>query len=709
MAAPSATANTSLALSSDPASRHWPGLVAYLTPADGTFTVQRNFQNGVSVRFQGPEAGDFWWLDFAAPGRATLARGLYGGAGYFPAQPAGRPGLSVSGQGLGCNASGSFEILDVAYGGGGAVLAFHARFEQHCNGSGEALVGDVRYEAAGTVSTIGLLTPTVEKTRPLSFETRAFSRDLETIELTAPVLPDGAAFTDATGGLGVFSWTPGFDVNGTHLAQFEARTASGEVEALTTRIEVVGVSSLWYETEPGDPLGYGRRLFGTTATGVFSTVDTPGAVRLWHYEEAKGYTSLDFVAPGGAPLAPGVYDGAMLYPYQDSDRPGLWVNPGGYCAGIDGRFEVKEIRRGAFGEVLSFWATFEQTCVGATGGLRGEVRYRADVTVLVRAPERLVLPARELMAFDVQGFAHARQRVVLAAEELPPGARFEDQGDGTGRFDWAPSALDAGRYAPRFGATDEGGRADSAWTELEIRLANDDFDGAYVIPALPFHDQATTLTATRAADDPSCDTYSATVWYAFTPPTDLILVGSTAGSDYRTTLSAYVGTHPFREPLLCAYGDLVLEAHAGVTYYLMVSDREGGGRLELSLVGYTPLEVGVAIDPGGRLDPRTGDVTVGGIVTCSRPAPVALEIALGQSTGGSPDRARAAVVNVDCAGTTSWSATLSTATLPGEGRRLRPRAATLVVEASAHDDLTDRTVGAMAEGTIAIGVSAPGR
>jgi hypothetical protein len=347
--------------------------VAYLTTADGTFTVQRNFQNGVSVRFQGQEAQNFWWLDFAAPARTALTRGLYEGAGHFPAQPSGRAGLSVSGQGLSCDAHGSFEILDVSYDTGGAVLAFHARFEQQY-GSGGALVGEVRYEGAGTVSTIGPLTPTAEVTRPLSFVTRAFSQYLEPIDLAAPVLPDGATFADATGGRGVFSWTPGFDVSGTQLAQFEARTASGEVEALTTRIDVVGVSSLWYESEPGDPVGLGGRLFGTTATGVFSTTDIPGAIRLAWFSEVPGYVSLTFAAPGGAPLAPGIYDGAMRYPYQDSDRPGPMVQAGGFCDGIDGRFEVKEIRRGAFGEVVSFWGDFEQTCVGAPGGLRGEIR-----------------------------------------------------------------------------------------------------------------------------------------------------------------------------------------------------------------------------------------------------------------------------------------------------------------------------------------------
>lgn len=694
-----AAGNTSLALSGDPASRYWPGLVAYLTTADGTFTAQKNYQNGVTVRFQGPEPQRFWWLDFAAPGGAALAPGLYSGAGPFPVQPPDRPGLSVSGEGLGCDPWGSFEILEVAYGSGGVVLSFHARFEQHCLRSEGALVGDVRYAAQGSVSTIGLLTPTVEKTRPLFFEPHAFSQDLESLELTAPMLPDGAIFSDAGGGGGEFSWTPGFDLTGTHLAQIRARAASGDVDTLTTRIEVVGVSSLWYESEPGDPVGGGQRFFATTGTGSFTTLDVPAAARIQYGDELRN-VALVFAAPGGAPLAPGTYPGAMRYPYQSSDRPGLLVITQSFCDEIDGSFEVMEVKRGAFGEILAFWATFEQKCLGAAGGLRGEIRYRADVPVLVRAPETLVRPAREPMGFDVRGFAHGGQRVSLVAEGLPPGSHFEDRGDSTGRFTWAPGALDAGRYQMTFGGTDEESRMDFAWSDLKIRLPNDDFDGAYVILGLPFRDEATTLTATRASDDPSCDTYAATVWYAFTPATDQILVGSTAGSDYRTTVSAYLGAPPFPDPLLCAFGDFVLEAHAGMTYYFMVNGRDGGGRLEFSLVGYPPFEVGVAVDPDARLDPRSGDVTVGGTVTCSRPAPVMLNIALVQGSGGSPDRLRAASIAADCTGTTRWSATL-----PNDGRRLQPRAASLLVEARAQDNLLSRSIIVTAEEPIMVALT----
>jgi hypothetical protein len=694
----SAAGNTALSLSSDPASGDWPG-VSYLTPADGTFTAQKNSGNGVSVRFQGPQPNDFWWLDFAAPGRVPLTPGTYSGATRFPFQPANRPGLDVAGQGLGCNTlQGTFEILEIAYGSAGAILAFHARFEQHCESAGQALVGDVRYEAGGSVANIGPLTSIVEQARPLSFGTHAFSTDPEPPGVTAPVLPDGAAFTDAGGGRGTFLWTPGFDASGPHLARFEARSAGGEVESLTTRIEVVGVSSLWYESEPGDPIGLGGRLFATTVTGGFSATETSNILSVGYAEEAAA-ANLMFTAPNGAPLVPGVYEGAT--PYHEPNQAGLHILVGGFCAVADGRFEVKEIRRGADGEVLAFRAGFEQRCAGAPGGIRGEIRYRADVPVLVHAPERLVHMAREPMAFEVRGFAHGDRPVVLTAEALPPGARFADRGDGTGRFDWLPGALDAGRSRMIFHAADETGRADAAWTDLDVRLANDDFAGASVISALPFHDEANTLAATRASDDPSCDTYDDTVWYAYTSPIDQVLVASTEGSDYETTVSAYAGPAPFPEPLACAFGDLVLEARAGMTYFFMVNGRQGGGRLEFSVVPYRPLELGLTLEPAGRLDPRSGAITLSGTVICSHPAQVSLDLVLTPSAGRSPDRA-GLTIEVDCIAATRWSASLA-----ADGSRLHPGVAALAAEARAHDDLTGQPAAASAAETIAIEVMRP--
>src|SRR5439155_2099831 len=58
---------TSLTLSSDPGDYVGGGQFFFLTPSDGTFTAQQNFDHGVSVAFHTPSFDQFWYLDFAAP------------------------------------------------------------------------------------------------------------------------------------------------------------------------------------------------------------------------------------------------------------------------------------------------------------------------------------------------------------------------------------------------------------------------------------------------------------------------------------------------------------------------------------------------------------------------------------------------------------------------------------------------------------------
>jgi hypothetical protein len=73
---------------------------------------------------------------------------VYELATRFPFQAATVPGLSVSGEGRGCNTlTGRFEVLEVTYGPSGEVLTFAADFAQHCEGMGPALTGSIRYNA----------------------------------------------------------------------------------------------------------------------------------------------------------------------------------------------------------------------------------------------------------------------------------------------------------------------------------------------------------------------------------------------------------------------------------------------------------------------------------------------------------------------------------------------------------------------------------
>lgn len=93
--------------------------------------------------------GDWWTLDFGAPGTvapingkpAVLVPGTYSGAHRYPFNGNG-PGLSLYGNGRGCNTStGSFTIIDAVFGPPGYVQKFDATFVQHCEGGTSAASG----------------------------------------------------------------------------------------------------------------------------------------------------------------------------------------------------------------------------------------------------------------------------------------------------------------------------------------------------------------------------------------------------------------------------------------------------------------------------------------------------------------------------------------------------------------------------------------
>ena len=102
------------------------------------FSVSRNFDNGISFswnNFGNVPFTDFesWGLRFAAPGDATIVPGLYEDATRFPFQDIMDPGLTLSGDGRGCNTSiGQYDVGQVSYAPNGDVTRFSATFEQRC-------------------------------------------------------------------------------------------------------------------------------------------------------------------------------------------------------------------------------------------------------------------------------------------------------------------------------------------------------------------------------------------------------------------------------------------------------------------------------------------------------------------------------------------------------------------------------------------------
>lgn len=129
--------------------------------------------------------------------------------------------------------------------------------------------------------------------------------------------------------------------------------------------------------------------------------------------------------------------------------------------------------------------------------------------------------------------------------------------------------------------------------------SNDDFDAATVISALPFSVQTDTSEATGASDDAGwCQgrDIGGTVWFSFTPTTNVVLRATTAGSDYENVLSANTGLRGDLQPVpgacsVSTAATVTFLASAGTTYHFMVSGFfVSGGALSFALAGLAPAQ-----------------------------------------------------------------------------------------------------------------------
>ena len=174
MACSAAGGETLLVLSSQPGDYIGLGQQRVITTAEADFFVSRNFDNGVGFwinDFARPDPQGIWWsVDLAAPYDAELSVGAYEGATRFPFQQPFEPGLSVYGEGRGCNTlTGRFDVLEAVYDPQtGSVLSFAADFEQHCEGMAPALLGAIRYDSDVPVSI--KVPPVIEVLTPLNYQ-----------------------------------------------------------------------------------------------------------------------------------------------------------------------------------------------------------------------------------------------------------------------------------------------------------------------------------------------------------------------------------------------------------------------------------------------------------------------------------------------------------------------------------------------------------
>lgn len=124
------------------------GRSVYLTPSDGRFNIDAE-PGFASVQVWTREPVTVWQLWLSSPAMTELAVGDYEGSQRWPFQAPDQPGLSVSGDGRGCNMSGGrFSVRENVTAIDGTLVHFAADFEQHCEFAAPALYGSVRIDSA---------------------------------------------------------------------------------------------------------------------------------------------------------------------------------------------------------------------------------------------------------------------------------------------------------------------------------------------------------------------------------------------------------------------------------------------------------------------------------------------------------------------------------------------------------------------------------
>ncbi|MDX3662952.1 PKD domain-containing protein [Streptomyces sp. ID05-26A] len=126
--------------------------------------------------------------------------------------------------------------------------------------------------------------------------------------------------------------------------------------------------------------------------------------------------------------------------------------------------------------------------------------------------------------------------------------------------------------------------------------ANDDFDSATVIGALPYAVEQDTTESTKVLDDPAgCNGYSVpgSSWYRYTATEDGLLRLKTEGSDRDLNVATFTGERGDLKAVWNSFYDgctterdtpLTFPVKAGTTYHFMVSGTNSpGGQVKLAL------------------------------------------------------------------------------------------------------------------------------
>jgi len=390
-AIPPASAPTMLFLDSQPGDWVGQGQQYEYTPADGTFTVSRNFYNGVSVSVIGPSTSFWWDLDFSATGGIPIEVGTYLNATRFPFTSF--TGMAVGGNGRGCNElTGRFKVLEVVYDVNGNVQRFAVDFEQHCEDNDFALFGSLRYNSTVTSATpfdgeypsykLHVASPTFGH---IGGDGIDCGNGGQACDLTLPAAADLALTATPNNGYLFGGWT-----GNCHGARTIVVHVNSEEECSAVFLPLNSgqpATLLFWNSQRGDYIGQGAREVYSSANSRWGASVTNGGSRLAVNvnsvdDRSQSYWSLVFQAPIGQVLASGAYENAAGSPTASVPAIDIGGNGRG-CSMIAGRFVIHELTTTG-NTVNSLALDFEQHCEGQTTPARpliGSIRYNSALPV----------------------------------------------------------------------------------------------------------------------------------------------------------------------------------------------------------------------------------------------------------------------------------------------------------------------------------------
>jgi len=361
------------------------GMYYQYSDSDATITMMP-YTDLVTISINQASTGQYWSLNFKTPG--NFIRDGYFHALRYPFQGPLAPGLSITGNGRGCNQlAGRFVVHEIVV-NNNVVQQLAVDFQQFCDTSGNPLNGSVRVNSAvpapyeQPVASAGPDTSFVEDI-PMGLSARdsyselGYELSYQWSQLSGSpitIMTPNAASTSLVG-------PTNLDLGGENYAfQVVVTDITGASASDTVNIHIASKS---------DPQTY---LYMSSYAGgdFFQRVD-------WLYDlnnaqfsvsnnfangvsarvTASNTWNLDFAPVQGNDLVPGHYEIATRFPFQSVTEPGMNVSGYGFgCNTLTGMFDV--ISNDGIGSAPnSFLVMFYQVCDVSGTLLRGSLSVNA--------------------------------------------------------------------------------------------------------------------------------------------------------------------------------------------------------------------------------------------------------------------------------------------------------------------------------------------